>query len=104
MDKKTIDKLYYVHKQPARQGNFTVKDGIVYMKELFKNDVKFVALRIVSESLSPSMLTLSVLILIPLAPSIACVNTTSGLACTTMSNALSKPSPDAYQIYPNTVL
>ena len=51
MDKKTIDKLHYVYKQPARQGHVTTKDGILYMKELFKNNVNFVDLRIVPKSL-----------------------------------------------------
>ena len=51
MDKKTINKLYFVYRQPARQGHLTVKDGILYMKELFKNNVNFVDLRIVPKSL-----------------------------------------------------
>ena len=44
-DKSTINKLHHIYRQPARQGHFTTKDDILYMKELFKNNVKFVDLQ-----------------------------------------------------------
>ena len=50
-DRKKIASLHHVYRQPARQGQFTARDGILYMKEIFNNDVKFVDLRIVPESL-----------------------------------------------------
>ena len=41
-DKFKIDKLHHIYRQLARQDHFTVKDDILYTKELFKHDVKFV--------------------------------------------------------------
>ena len=42
-----IQPLDHVYRQPARQGHFSLKDGILYMKEIFQNDDRFVDLRIV---------------------------------------------------------
>ena len=50
-DRERINSLHYIYRQPARQGSFTVKDGILYMKELFAGEEKFVDLRIVPASL-----------------------------------------------------
>ena len=50
-NKSKIDTLHHVYHHPACQGQFTMRDGILYMKEIFRNDVKFVDLRIVPESL-----------------------------------------------------
>ena len=45
---ENADKLHSLHsiyRQPARSGHFTVDlDGILYMKEIFKDDTKFVKL------------------------------------------------------------
>ena len=43
-DQKYIQPLYSVYRQPERQGNFSIKDGILFMKEIFENDVKYVNL------------------------------------------------------------
>ena len=43
---KHIQPLNFIYRQPARQGHFSVRDGILYMKEIFQNDVKFEELRI----------------------------------------------------------
>lgn len=43
--------LDHVYRQPAKQGYFSVKDGILYMKEIFQNDDKFVDLRIIPVSM-----------------------------------------------------
>ena len=51
-DQKYIQPLYYVYRQPARQGNFSIKDGILFMKEIFENDVKYVNLLILPYSLT----------------------------------------------------
>ena len=48
---KYIQPLDYIYRQPARQGHFTIRDGILYLKEIFQNDVKFVELRVVPASL-----------------------------------------------------
>jgi hypothetical protein len=49
--KEHISQLHHVFRQPARSGLFSVKDGILYMKEPFQNDTKFVSLRIVPAAL-----------------------------------------------------
>ena len=46
-----IQPLDHIYRQPARQGHFSTRDGILYMKEVFQNDTKFVELRIVPTSL-----------------------------------------------------
>jgi len=43
--------LHHIYHQPARQGQFSIRDGILYMKEVFQNDTKYVELRIVPASL-----------------------------------------------------
>ena len=50
-DKALMAKLHYVYRMPARKGNFAIRNGILYMKELFANDDRFVDLRIVPETL-----------------------------------------------------
>ena len=45
-----VQKLDYIYRQPARNGNFSKKDGIAYMKEIFQNDDRFVELKIVPQS------------------------------------------------------
>ena len=50
-DKEVLGKLHFVYREPARRGNFTIRDGILYMKEIFAHNDKFVELRIVPESL-----------------------------------------------------
>ena len=59
-DRSKFDKLRHIYRQPAPQGHFTIKDDILYMKERFKNDVKFVDLRIV-----PSLLHHIIFIALP---------------------------------------
>ena len=46
-----IRPLPYIYRQPARQGHFSLEDGMLYMKEIFQDDEKFVKLRIVPSSL-----------------------------------------------------
>ena len=46
-----IQPLHSIYRQPARQGNFYTKDVIIFMKEIFDNDVKYVDLCIVKYSL-----------------------------------------------------
>jgi hypothetical protein len=46
-----VTPLAYIYRQPARQGHFSTRDGILYMKEIFQNDTKFVELRIVPSSM-----------------------------------------------------
>ena len=46
-----FDELFRNYCLPARPGYFTIKKDILYMKKLFKNDVKFVDLRIVPKLL-----------------------------------------------------
>ena len=43
--------LHHIYRQLARQGAFSVRDGILYMKEIFQNNTNFVELRIVPTSL-----------------------------------------------------
>ena len=49
-DQKYIQPLHYIYRQPARQGNFSIKDRIIFMEEIFENDVKYVDLCIVKSS------------------------------------------------------
>ena len=49
---KYIQPLHSVYRQPARQKHFSTKDRILFIKEIFENDVKYVDLRIVSSSLT----------------------------------------------------
>ena len=46
-----VKPLPHVYRQPARQGHFSTKEGILYMKEIFQNDERYVSLRIVPASL-----------------------------------------------------
>ena len=46
-----IEPLHYIYLQPARQGHLSTKMGIIFMKEIFENDVKYVDLCIVTSSL-----------------------------------------------------
>ena len=46
-----INPFSHVYRHPARQGHFSVKNGILFMKEIFQNDVKYVSLQIVPISL-----------------------------------------------------
>ena len=50
-DPANIKQLHSVYRHPARQGHFCVKDGLLYMKEIFQHDIKYVHLRIVPASL-----------------------------------------------------
>ena len=43
--------LHHIYRQPARQGQFSLRDGILYMREVFQNDTKYIELRIVPASL-----------------------------------------------------
>ena len=44
---KYIQTLHSVYRQPERQGHFSIKYGILFMKEIFENLVKYVDLHIV---------------------------------------------------------
>ena len=46
-----IKSLHHVYRQPARHGHFSVRDDILYMKEIFEDDTKYGDLRIVPDSL-----------------------------------------------------
>ena len=46
-----LQKLDYIYRQPARQGNFIIRDRILYMKEIFQDDDKYVELQIFPQSL-----------------------------------------------------
>jgi len=48
---ENVKQLHHIYRQPARQGAFSVRDGILFMKEIFQNDTKFVELRVVPTSL-----------------------------------------------------
>ena len=37
-----IQKLDCIYRQPARQGNFAVRDKILFMEEIFQNDDRYV--------------------------------------------------------------
>ena len=51
-DQNYIQNMHYIYRQPARQVYFSIKDGILFMKEIFENDVNSVDLRIVPSSLT----------------------------------------------------
>ena len=44
---KHINSLHSIYRHPARLGNFSTKDGVLFMKEIFKHDSKYSNLRIV---------------------------------------------------------
>ena len=46
-----VQPLDHIYRQPARQGNFSVRDRVLYTKEIFKDDDRFVDLRIVPSSM-----------------------------------------------------
>ena len=48
---QVVQKLDYIYRQPARLGQFSVKDKILYMREIFQNDDRYVELKIVPTSL-----------------------------------------------------
>ena len=48
---QVVQKLDYIYRQPARLGQFSVKDKILYMREFFQNDDRYVELKIVPDSL-----------------------------------------------------
>ena len=48
---QVVQKLDYIYRQPARLGQFSVKDKILYMREFFQNDDRYVELKIVPTSL-----------------------------------------------------
>ena len=50
-DKKIVDSLHHIYRQPARSGHFTLEDGSLFMKEIFTNGAKCIKLRIVPASL-----------------------------------------------------
>ena len=50
-EQKYIRPLHSIYRQPAIQGYFSIKDIIIFMKEIFENDVKHVDLRIVPYSI-----------------------------------------------------
>ena len=43
--------MNYMYRQPARQRNFIMRDRILYMKEIFQDDDRYVELKIVPQSL-----------------------------------------------------
>ena len=45
-----LQKLDYIYRQPARQGNFIIRDRILYMKEIFHDDNRHVEHKIVPQS------------------------------------------------------
>ena len=49
-EKKYIQPLHSVYRQPARQGHFSINDNIIFIREIFDNDVKYINLRIVPSS------------------------------------------------------
>ena len=50
-DQKYIQPLHSIYRQPVRKGHFSTKDGIIFIREIFENDVKYVDLCIVTYSL-----------------------------------------------------
>ena len=46
-----LQKLDYIYRQPTRQGNFIIRGRILYMKEIFQDDDRYVELKIVPQSL-----------------------------------------------------
>ena len=46
-----VQPLDHIYRQPARHGNFSTRDGVLYMKEIFQDDDRFVELRIVPSSM-----------------------------------------------------
>ena len=49
--RSNLEKLRYVYRQPARLGNFSLEHGLLYMKEIFENYIKYVNLWVVTESM-----------------------------------------------------
>lgn len=49
--KENLLKLHYTYRQPMRDSNIVLEDGILYFIERFANDTKFVKLRIVPDEL-----------------------------------------------------
>ena len=49
-EQKYIQPLHSIYRQPARQGHFSTKDGIIFIREIFENNVKYVDLCIVTYS------------------------------------------------------
>jgi hypothetical protein len=48
---EVVNKLPYIFRQPARQGHFIMRDKILFMREIFQNDDRYIELKIVPESL-----------------------------------------------------
>ena len=48
---EVVNKLPYIYRQPARQGHFVIRDKILFMREIFQNDDRYIELKIVPESL-----------------------------------------------------
>ena len=50
-NKSDIDKLHYIYRHPARNSHFTSDNGILYLREMFRDDTKYVQLRVVPLSM-----------------------------------------------------
>ena len=50
-DNERISSLHSVYRHSARLGNFSVEHGILYMKDIFENNIKYIKLFIVPSSL-----------------------------------------------------
>ena len=48
---EAVNKLPYIYRQPVRQGHFVIRDKILFMREIFQNDDRYIELKIVPESL-----------------------------------------------------
>ena len=40
-EQKYIQPLHSTYRQPVRQRHFSIKDEIIFVKEIFENDVKY---------------------------------------------------------------
>ena len=50
-NKSILGTVHSIYRQPARNGHLSEKNGILYMKEIFSGDTKFVNLQIVPVSM-----------------------------------------------------
>ena len=48
---EVVNTLPYIYRQLARQGHFTIKDNILFMREIFQDGDRYIELKIVPESL-----------------------------------------------------
>ena len=95
-----ISPLDHIYRQPARQQHFSVKNGILFMKEIFKMTFSMSTcgscqLRWSTLYLSHFMRILLVVTSIFIARIIASANVTSSRECGNISNACAKPTLDA---------